>query len=268
MISGYDGRVGRVRLDKLLVDRGITQSRERARALIMEGKVLVGDVPADKPGTMVVDTADVRLRGEDIPYVSRGGLKLAHALDHFGLSPTGLVALDAGASTGGFTDVLLQRGAARVYAVDVGYGQLAWKLRQDARVVVIERQNLRDLERKRIPQALDLVVADLSFISLTLVLDKLAELLAGPGGGGAGAGAGRKPLVALIKPQFEVGKGNVGKGGVVRDPEKRQEAVDGVLEFARKRGWEVGGVTESPILGPAGNVEFLALLRTPAERPA
>jgi 23S rRNA (cytidine1920-2'-O)/16S rRNA (cytidine1409-2'-O)-methyltransferase len=256
--------VARVRLDKLLVDRGITQSRERAHALIMEGKVLVGDRPAEKPGTMVDANAEVRLRGEDIPYVSRGGLKLAHALEHFALDPTGQVALDAGASTGGFTDVLLQRGAARVYAVDVGYGQLAWKLRQDARVVVIERQNLRDLARARIPGALDLAVADLSFISLTLVLDKLAELLAGPGSAVAAAAAGlRKPLVALIKPQFEVGKGKVGKGGVVRDPALRQEAVDGVLDFARKRGWETVGVTESPILGPAGNVEFLALLRTP-----
>jgi 23S rRNA (cytidine1920-2'-O)/16S rRNA (cytidine1409-2'-O)-methyltransferase len=265
--------VARVRLDKLLVDRGLAPSRERARALIMEGKVLVADRPAEKPGSMVESSVEVRLRGEDIPYVSRGGLKLAHALDSFALDVSGAVALDAGASTGGFTDVLLQRGAARVYAVDVGYGQLAWKLRQDPRVVVIERQNLRDLERSRLPETLDLAVADLSFISLTLVLDKLGELLAGPGRGSAGSGAaggraaggaGPKPLVALIKPQFEVGKGKVGKGGVVRDPALRQAAVEGVLEFARKRGWEVGGVTESPILGPAGNVEFLALLRTPA----
>ncbi len=224
--------------------------------------MLVADAPAEKPGTMVEPGVDVRLRGEDIPYVSRGGLKLAHALDCFALDVAGAVALDAGASTGGFTDVLLQRGAARVYAVDVGYGQLAWKLRQDARVVVIERQNLRDLARERIDSALDLAVADLSFISLTLLLDKLAEVLAGPGSGGAAAG--RKPLVALIKPQFEVGKGKVGKGGVVRDPELRQQAVDGVLEFARARGWLVDGVVESPILGPAGNVEFLALLRSPA----
>jgi 23S rRNA (cytidine1920-2'-O)/16S rRNA (cytidine1409-2'-O)-methyltransferase len=250
---GYYAPVARLRLDKLLVDRGLAPSRERARALIMEGKVLVADAPAEKAGTMVEPTVEVRLRGEDIPWVSRGGLKLAHALDHFALDPSGKVALDAGASTGGFTDVLLQRGAARAYAVDVGYGQLAWKLRQDARVVVIERQNLRALERARIPEPLDLAVADLSFISLTLVLDKLAELLDGP----------QKPLVALIKPQFEVGKGNVGKGGVVRDPALRQQAVDGVLAFAAARGWAVGGVTESPILGPAGNVEFLALLRTP-----
>jgi 23S rRNA (cytidine1920-2'-O)/16S rRNA (cytidine1409-2'-O)-methyltransferase len=201
--------------------------------------------------------------------VSRGGLKLAHALECFTLDVRGAVALDAGASTGGFTDVLLQRGAARVYAVDVGYGQLAWSLRQDPRVVVIERQNLRYLERSRIPEALGLGVADLSFISLTLVLDKLAELLAGPGSAAAGGaeGGGGKPLVALIKPQFEVGKGHVGKGGVVRDPALRQQAVDGVLEFARAHGWQVEGVTESPIPGPAGNVELLALLRTPATAP-
>jgi 23S rRNA (cytidine1920-2'-O)/16S rRNA (cytidine1409-2'-O)-methyltransferase len=245
--------VVRVRLDKLLVDRGLAPSRERARALIMEGKVLVADRPAEKPGSMVDTGVEIRLRGEDIPYVSRGGLKLAHALAHFALDVTGAVALDAGASTGGFTDVLLQRGAARVYAVDVGYGQLAWSLRQDPRVVVIERQNVRYLERARIAENLDLGVADLSFISLTLVLDKLGELL----------GAGRTPLVALIKPQFEVGKGNVGKGGVVRDAQKRQEAVDGVLAFARSHGWGVEGVVESPIPGPAGNIEFLALLRTP-----
>jgi 23S rRNA (cytidine1920-2'-O)/16S rRNA (cytidine1409-2'-O)-methyltransferase len=245
--------VARVRLDKLLVDRGLAPSRERARALIMEGKVLVSDRPAEKPGSMVAADVEVRLRGQDIPYVSRGGLKLAHALDQFGLDVRGAVALDAGASTGGFTDVLLQRGAARVVAVDVGYGQLAWSLRQDPRVVVIERQNVRYLERERISERLDVGVCDLSFISLTLVLDKLGELL-GPG----------KPLVALIKPQFEVGKGNVGKGGVVRDAAKRQEAVDAVLAFARARGWEVGGVTESPLPGPAGNIELLALLRTPA----
>jgi 23S rRNA (cytidine1920-2'-O)/16S rRNA (cytidine1409-2'-O)-methyltransferase len=261
----------RVRLDKLLVDLGLTQSRERARALIMEGKVLLGDRPAEKAGTMVEPTAAVRLRGEDLPYVSRGGLKLAHALDHFGLDVRGQVALDAGASTGGFTDVLLQRGAARVYAVDVGYGQLAWSLRQDPRVVVIERQNVRYLEPARLPERLDLAVADLSFISLTLVLDKLAELLREAGGGAAADGgaaaaapAGGKPLVVLIKPQFEVGKGQVGKGGVVRDPEVRMAAVDRVLADARARGWQVEGVVESPIPGPAGNIELLALLRTPA----
>jgi 23S rRNA (cytidine1920-2'-O)/16S rRNA (cytidine1409-2'-O)-methyltransferase len=242
----------KVRLDRLLLDRGLVQSRERARALIMAGQVLVGDKVADKAGLLLAPDVEVRLRGEDIPYVSRGGLKLAHALTHFGLDVQGKVALDAGASTGGFTDVLLQAGAAKVYAVDVGYGQLAWSLRQDPRVVVIERENIRYFDRARIPEPLDLGVADLSFISLTLVLEKLAELL-GPG----------RPLVTLIKPQFEVGKGEVDKGGVVKRPEKRQAAVDKVCAFARAHGFEVRGVVESPITGPAGNVEYLALLVTP-----
>jgi 23S rRNA (cytidine1920-2'-O)/16S rRNA (cytidine1409-2'-O)-methyltransferase len=245
--------VGKVRIDKLLLDRGLAQSRERARALILAGKVVVGENVVDKAGQLVDASVEVRLRGEDIPYVSRGGLKLAHALTHFAIDVAGKVALDAGASTGGFTDVLLRSGAARVYAVDVGYGQLAWSLRQDPRVVVIERQNLRHLAKGRIPEDLDLAVADLSFISLTLVLDKLAELL-GP----------RRPIVALIKPQFEVGKGEVGKGGVVRDPAKRQAAVERVTSFAAARGFEVKGVVESPIPGPAGNVEYLAFLLTPA----
>jgi len=221
----------------------------------MEGKVLVGDTPATKAGTLVDEACTLRLRGEDIPYVSRGGLKLAHALDHFGLDVRGKVALDAGASTGGFTDVLLQRGAARVYAVDVGYGQLAWKLRTDPRVVCIERENIRTMPKERIPEAIDLAVCDLSFISLTLVLDKFAELL--------GGGSVSKPLVALIKPQFEVGREGVGKGGVVRDPVLREQAVQKVLACARDRGWRDAGVTKSPILGPKGNEEFLALLWAP-----
>ncbi|HEY3354402.1 MAG TPA: TlyA family RNA methyltransferase [Polyangia bacterium] len=245
--------MAKVRLDRLLCDRALAGSRERARALIMAGQVLVGDHVADKAGLMVAEDAAVRLRGEDIPWVSRGGVKLAHALAHFGLAVGGKVALDAGASTGGFTDVLLQGGAARVYSVDVGYGQLAWSLRQDPRVVVMERQNLRYLERSAIPEPLDLGVADLSFISLTLVLEKLGELL-GPG----------RPLVTLIKPQFEVGKGEVDKGGVVKSPEKRQAAVDKVCEFARAHGFTVVGVVESPITGPAGNVEYLALFTTGA----
>jgi 23S rRNA (cytidine1920-2'-O)/16S rRNA (cytidine1409-2'-O)-methyltransferase len=244
--------MAKVRLDRLLCDRGLAGSRERARALIMAGQVVVSDRTADKAGLLVPEDAEVRLRGEDIPYVSRGGLKLAHALAHFALDPAGKVALDAGASTGGFTDVLLQQGAAKVYAVDVGYGQLAWKLRQDPRVVVMERQNLRYLERSAIPEPLDLGVADLSFISLTLVLEKLGELL-GPA----------RPLVTLIKPQFEVGKGEVDKGGVVKRPEKRQAAVDAVVAFAVSRGFGVVGVVESPIQGPAGNHEFLALFTTP-----
>jgi 23S rRNA (cytidine1920-2'-O)/16S rRNA (cytidine1409-2'-O)-methyltransferase len=241
-----------MRLDRLLLARGLAPSRERARALIMAGQVLVGDRVADKAGQLVAADAPVRLRGAPLPYVSRGGLKLAHALAHFALDVRDQVALDAGASTGGFTDVLLQAGARRVYAVDVGYGQLAWSLRQDARVVVMERQNVRYLERAQFPEELDVGTCDLSFISLTLVLGPLAKVL-GPD----------KPLVALIKPQFEVGKGQVGKGGVVRDPAQRQAAVDAVTRFARAAGFAVVGTTESPIVGPAGNVEFLALLRTP-----
>ncbi|MBI4508086.1 MAG: TlyA family RNA methyltransferase [Deltaproteobacteria bacterium] len=240
------------RLDKLLVDRGLVTSRERARALILAGKVEVDGQVIDKAGTLVRQDATVTLREEDHPYVSRGALKLVKALDHFGVDVTGAVAVDVGASTGGFTDVLLRRGALRVYAVDVGYGQLAWSLRTDPRVVVLERENIRHLDTAKIPEPCDLATVDVSFISLTLVLEKIAELLHGPG----------KPIIALVKPQFEVGKGEVGKGGVVRDEEKRRAAVEKVASWARNHGLEVVGDTPSPILGPAGNVEYLMLLRT------
>ena len=246
--------MSRERLDKVLVDRGLAASRERARALILAGAVEVDGQVADKAGTLVAPGAAVTLREKDHPYVSRGALKLIRALDEWRIDPAGRVALDVGASTGGFTDVLLRRGARRVYAIDVGYGQLAWALRQDPRVVVLERENVRHLDAARIPEAADLAVIDVSFISLTLVLEKVAELLGPPGG---------KPIVALVKPQFEVGKGEVGKGGVVRDAAKRQGAVDKVADFARARGFAVDGVVESPILGPAGNVEYLMLLHTP-----
>ena len=246
--------MSRERLDKVLVDRGLAASRERARALILAGAVEVDGQVADKAGTLVAPGAAVTLREKDHPYVSRGALKLIRALDEWRIDPAGRVALDVGASTGGFTDVLLRRGARRVYAIDVGYGQLAWALRQDPRVVVLERENVRHLDAARIPEAADLAVIDVSFISLTLVLEKVAELLGPPGG---------KPIVALVKPQFEVGKGEVGKGGVVRDAARRQGAVDKVADFARARGFRVEGVVESPILGPAGNVEYLMLLHTP-----
>jgi 23S rRNA (cytidine1920-2'-O)/16S rRNA (cytidine1409-2'-O)-methyltransferase len=239
------------RLDKVLVDLGLAPSRERARALILAGKVEVAGQVADKAGTPVADPAAVRLREEDHPYVSRGALKLVKALDHFAIDPAGMIAVDIGASTGGFTDVLLRRGAAKVYAIDVGYGQLAWSLRQDPRVVCIERENIRHFDRARIADPLDLAVIDTSFISLTLVLPKAVELV-GPG----------KTIVALVKPQFEVGKDDVGKGGVVRDPEKRQGAVEKIRAFAANAGLTVAGVVESPILGPAGNVEYLMCLRT------
>jgi 23S rRNA (cytidine1920-2'-O)/16S rRNA (cytidine1409-2'-O)-methyltransferase len=239
------------RLDVALVARGMAASRERARALILAGEVEVAGRRADKAGTLVAPDEPIVLRGADHPYVSRGALKLVHALDHFGLDPGGRTALDVGASTGGFTDVLLRRGALRVFAIDVGYGQLAWSLRQDPRVVVLERTNIRHLDPAKIDAPADLAVVDTSFISLTLVLPRVASLLV-PGA----------DIVALIKPQFEVGKGEVGKGGVVRDPAKRQAAVDKVTACAAATGLAWHGVVASPILGPAGNVEYLAHIRT------
>ncbi|GAB4519957.1 MAG: TlyA family rRNA (cytidine-2'-O)-methyltransferase [Haliangiales bacterium] len=246
--------MGKERLDTVLVQRGLVGSRERARALILAGKVEVGGMIVSKAGTKIDAEAEIALRAPDHPYVSRGALKLVTGLDQFGLDPAGWVALDVGASTGGFTDVLLRRGARRVYAIDVGYGQLAWSLRQDQRVVVLERENVRHLAHDKVPEPCDIAVIDVSFISLTLILEKVAALLGGPGD---------KPIVALIKPQFEVGKGQVGKGGVVRDEAARQGAIDKVQGFARAAGFTVGATVASPIRGPAGNVEFLQLLRTP-----
>jgi 23S rRNA (cytidine1920-2'-O)/16S rRNA (cytidine1409-2'-O)-methyltransferase len=245
--------VARARLDKLLLDRGLVASRERARALIMTGAVLVNGRPETKPGTPVDDAADIALRADDHPYVSRGALKLIRGLDAFAVDPQGAVALDIGASTGGFTDVLLRRGAARVYAIDVGYGQLAWSIRQDPRVVVLERHNIRNLDPALVPEPGDLAVIDVSFISLTLVLPRVRELLQPPAD---------KPIVALVKPQFEVGRELVGKGGVVRDPAARRGAVDKIRAWAAANGFVAGDDVESPITGPAGNVEYLLLLRT------
>lgn len=247
--------MARERLDKLLVDRGLVASRERARALIMAGAVLVRGQPAGKPGTLVDADAELALRAEDHPYVSRGALKLLKGLDQFAIDPAGVVALDIGASTGGFTDVLLRRGAARVYAIDVGYGQLAWSIRQDPRVVVLERQNVRTIDLAAVPEPCGLAVIDTSFISLTQVLPRVAELLRPPYG---------KPIVALVKPQFEVGRDLVGKGGVVRDPAARRGAVDKVRAWATAHGFVAGEDVESPITGPAGNVEYLLELRTAA----
>ena len=234
------------RLDKLLVDRGLVPSRERARALILAGQVVVDERRVDKAGAQVPLECEVRLKGEDIPYVSRGGLKLAKGLDAFGVDPRGRVAVDVGASTGGFTDCLLQRGAAKVYAVDVGYGQLAWKLREDPRVVNLERTNIRELTPDRLPERPDLAVIDASFISLDKVLPSTLGLL-----------APEAEIIALIKPQFEVGKGEVGKGGVVRDPQKHAAVVERVRELGESLGCAVLEVVESPILGPKGNREFL-----------
>lgn len=250
--TSSSGIRSRERLDKLLVDRGLVQSRERARALIMAGQVVVNDHLADKAGMQVSLDADIRLKGEDIPFVSRGGLKLARALDEFGLDVTDLIAIDVGASTGGFTDCLLQRGARKVYAVDVGYGQLAWKLRQDPRVVNLEKTNIRYLEPDSLTESPGLAVIDASFISLDKVLPPTLRLIRQ---GGA--------VVALIKPQFEVGKGEVGKGGVVRDEGKHRDVVASVVALAESLGLVVCGVTESPILGPKGNREFLIHLRKP-----
>jgi 23S rRNA (cytidine1920-2'-O)/16S rRNA (cytidine1409-2'-O)-methyltransferase len=242
------------RLDQALVARGLAPSRERARALILAGKVLVDGQLTTKAGAPVAPGAAVTLREEDHPYVSRGALKLVKGLDAFGIDPKDKVALDIGASTGGFTDVLLRRGATRVYAIDVGYGQLAWSLRQDERVVVLERENVRSMDLDKVPEPADLAVIDVSFISLTKVLPRVAQLLRPPAG---------KPVVALVKPQFEAGREHVGKGGVVRDPDARQLAIEKVQSWARAHGWGVGDAVESPITGPAGNVEYLLLLQTP-----
>ncbi len=245
--------MARERLDKLLVDRGLATSRERAAALVMSGAVMVNGHPAAKAGTQVDVLSDIALRAEDHPYVSRGALKLVQGLDTFTIDPTGMVVLDIGASTGGFTDVLLRRGATRVYAIDVGYGQLAWSLRQDPRVVVIERENVRNMDLALVPEAADLAVIDVSFISLTLVLPRVAELLRAPVG---------KPLIVLVKPQFEVGRDQVARGGVVRDEAVRRSAVDKVRTWATGHGFTAHEDIESPITGPAGNVEYLLLLRT------
>jgi len=241
------------RLDTLLVERELAESRAKAQALVLAGSVWSGERRLDKPGTTYAEDIPLELRGRDHPWVSRGGVKLAHALDHFALDPKGLVALDIGASTGGFTDVLLARGARRVYAVDVGHGQLAWKLRSDPRVAVLERVNARYLTKEHVPEPPDLIVCDASFIGLETLLPR-ALTLAPPGA----------RLVALIKPQFEVGPARVGKGGVVRDPALHREVCERIAAWLGARGWRVEGVTESPIRGPEGNVEFLIAARRAA----
>jgi 23S rRNA (cytidine1920-2'-O)/16S rRNA (cytidine1409-2'-O)-methyltransferase len=241
----------RQRLDVLLTERGLTTSREQARRLVMTGAVVVNDQRVDKPGTLVDAEAEIRIKdGSRSPYVSRGGHKLEAALQAFGLDVAGVVALDIGASTGGFTDCLLQHGAAKVFAVDVGYGQLAWTLRQDPRVVNMERRNIRTLNPVELTQVPSLAVVDVSFISLSLVIPHALTFLAPQG-----------TLVALIKPQFEVGKGRVGKGGVVRDPTLHAEVVTRLCAQATEWQVEVRGVIESPLLGPKGNKEFLLCLQ-------
>jgi len=227
------------------VRKGFVQSRERAQSLIMEGKVRAGGGVVDKPGTMVEEEASVEILGEDLPYVSRGGVKLEGALRAFGVDPFGMKVLDIGASTGGFTDCVLQKGAQRVYAVDVGYGQLAWKLRTDPRVVNLEKTNVRYLRREAIEGEVDLILIDTSFISIEKFLPHLLDFLKE---GGA--------IVSLIKPQFEVGKGEVGKGGVVRDPSLHEKVVERISRFCEGLGLKIRGVVESSLLGPKGNKEF------------
>ena len=236
------------RADVQLVERGLVESRERARALIMASAVYSGADRIDKPGRLLPTDAQLEVRQRDHPWVSRGGVKLAHALDHFSIDVGGRVALDVGASTGGFTDVLLNRGASRVYAVDVGRGQLDWRLRQDPRVVVLERTNARYLTDAEVPEPAGVITCDVSFIGLQAVLPAVL----------ARASAGEVDLIALIKPQFEVGKGQVGKGGVVRDAELHVEVCTRIEAWvASQSGWTVRGIVESPITGPSGNKEFL-----------
>jgi 23S rRNA (cytidine1920-2'-O)/16S rRNA (cytidine1409-2'-O)-methyltransferase len=234
------------RADQLLVDRGLAESRTKAQALILAGLVFSGERKIDKAGQALSPDAPLAVRGKDHPFVSRGGIKLAHALDHFGWEVAGAVALDVGSSTGGFTDVLLQKGAAKVFAVDVGTNQLAWALRQDPRVIVHEQTNARYLTGEIVTEQVDIIVCDASFISLAKVLDTALDF-ARPGG----------RLVALIKPQFEAGRAEIGKGGVVRDPAVHARTCDEVAAWLGLRGWRVEGVTTSPITGPEGNVEFL-----------
>lgn len=233
------------------MERGLADSRAKAQALILAGLVSISGRRVDKPGEQLAADAALSLKGQDHPWVSRGGVKLAHALDHFGIAINGSIALDIGASTGGFTEVLLSRGAKRVYAVDVGHGQLAWKLRQDPRVVVRERLNARQLSRGHIPEPVDIITCDASFIGLATVLPAPLELA-----------AERAELVALVKPQFEAGRGRVGRGGVVRDAAVHRDVCERIAVWiAAQPGWEVAGIVDSPILGPEGNREFLLYAR-------
>ena len=237
------------RLDLLLVEKGLAESRQRARSLIMAGKVLVDTQLVDKPGAAAPVDAPIVVRDNDLAYVSRGGLKLEAALKALALSAQNLVCLDVGASTGGFTDCLLKHGAMRVYAVDVGYGQLAWPLRQDPRVHVIERTNIRHMPAEQIPESIDLITIDTSFISLKIVVPAVRKFLAPQG-----------RILALIKPQFEVGKGNVGKGGVVKDASQHATVIESLTNNFKDQGFGCGPVVPSPILGPKGNQEFIILL--------
>ena len=244
--KGQMKSAGKQRLDLVLVETGQVASRQRAKTMIMAGKVLVNDVPVDKPGTLIRPDARIIVKQDDNPYVSRGGLKLEKALAVFPVTAKDTVCLDIGASTGGFTDCLLQNDAKKVFAVDVGYGQLAWSLRQDERVVTIERTNIRHLEYETVGEPMDMVVADTSFISLKTVIPAAEKFM-----------RDGTIVLALIKPQFEAGREHIGKGGVVKDPEIRKKVVADIVAFFQNRGYEVHDVVPSPILGPKGNEEFL-----------
>ncbi len=238
------------RLDILVVQKGLAKSRERARAMIMSGRVLVNNILKDKAGSRTDINAVITIKGEDMPFVSRGGLKLDHAINTIPVDVTNLTCMDIGASTGGFTDCLLQHGAKKVYAVDVGYGQLAWSLRQDKRVVVIERTNIRYMNFDIIGEKVDIVTVDTSFISLKLVVPAAEKFM-----------KQKSLILALIKPQFEAGRNRIGKGGVVRDPVIRQEIIDEIKFFFNARGYYTGKIIQSPIAGPKGNIEFIISLR-------
>lgn len=250
MMSARSSAKSKERLDLLLQARGLAESRERARSLILSGSVLVDGKKVEKAGAQVPQDAEIVLLGPASPYVGRGGTKLEAALDAFRPDLSGKVAIDVGASTGGFTDCLLQRGTARVYAVDVGYGQLAWRLRQDPRVIVLERSNIRTLPAEAIPEPVDLATIDVSFISLEKVIPAVLPFL-----------RPRGEIIALVKPQFEVGKGEVGRGGIVRSPEKHQSVLNRIFSQAPIWGLEIGGSIPSPILGQKGNAEFLVYFR-------
>ena len=236
----------KTRADQLLVDRGLAESRSKAQALILAGLVFSGERRIDKAGQPLAPDSELEVRGKDHPWVSRGGIKLAHALDHFGWNVAGAVALDVGSSTGGFTDVLLQRGAKKVFAIDVGTNQLAWKLRQDPRVIVHEQTNARYLTDSVVTESVNLIVCDASFIGLSKVLDRALDF-ARPGG----------RLIALVKPQFEAERSEIGKSGVVRDAQVHDRVCAAAADWLVSRGWRVEGITPSPITGPEGNVEFL-----------
>ena len=238
--------MSKLRADLLLVAQGLAETRTRAQALILAGNVFVGDKRVAKAGDLIAEDAALTVKGRDHPWVSRGGIKLAHGLEHFGFDVINAVGLDVGSSTGGFTDVLLTRGAAKVYAIDVGTNQLAWKLRSDDRVIVHEQTNARALNSEIVPEPVDIIVCDASFIALAKVLDAALDF-ARPGA----------MLIALVKPQFEAGRGEVGKGGVVRDSAIHQRVCDAAAVWVASKGWTVIGVEPSPITGPEGNVEFL-----------